>query len=66
MIAISPHPFGSTSEAFTLIGSRVWTLGHFIALLINVFQGSIIVANGVMYLVRPSSWVFMAWYIVFL
>jgi hypothetical protein len=49
-----PLPFGSTSRGFTFIGNIFQTLNYFIVLLLNVSQGSIIVTNGVLYLVGHS------------
>ncbi len=53
--ALSPHPSGSIFEGSTLIGSLAWTLDYLIALLEYVFQGSIIVADNVLYCASRSS-----------
>lgn len=49
MMALFPHPFGSTSRGFSLIGSFIQILVHFITLPINVSWGSITTANDIMY-----------------
>jgi hypothetical protein len=36
LMALFPHPFGSTSKGFALISSFIQILGHLIALPINV------------------------------
>jgi hypothetical protein len=54
MIALSPHPFGSTFDGPTFNDNLSKILGHFIALLVNAFRDSIIVINDILYLVGPS------------
>jgi hypothetical protein len=63
-----PHPFDSTSRTIAFINSLIWILGCFIALLVNVSRGSIIVVNSILY---PTSRSFilgvhdMVYYIIF-
>jgi hypothetical protein len=55
LFALSPHPFGLTSRGFTFIDNVIQILGHFTTILTNVFQGSIIATNGVLYPISYSS-----------
>jgi len=52
--ALFPYPFGSTSKGFAFINSLTWTLDRFITLPVNASQGSIIDADGILYLVGHS------------
>jgi hypothetical protein len=55
LFALSPHISSSMSKGIVVIDSFSWILGHLIALLINVSQGSIIITNNIMYLASHSS-----------
>jgi hypothetical protein len=54
LFALFSHPFGSMSRGIVFIDNFVQILGCLIALPINVFQGSIIVANNILYLTSHS------------
>ncbi len=54
LFALFSHPFGSMSKVIVFIDNFVHILGRLIALPINVFQGSINVANNIMYLTSHS------------
>ncbi len=65
LMALFPHPFGSTSKGFALISSFIQILGHLIALPINVSWSSITIANDICTLqIVPLSWVFLIWYTI--
>ncbi len=54
LIALSPHPSGSIVGGIALNNILLWILGCFIVLPINVSQASIIVVDGIMYLISRS------------
>jgi hypothetical protein len=54
-VCIVPHPFGSMFGSSTFIGNLVQILDCFIVLLVNVFRGSKIAIDNVIYLACHSS-----------
>ncbi len=52
--ALSPYPLSSIFKGSTFNGNLVWTLGHFIALLMNASQGSITATNDILDLASRS------------